>query len=98
MVLLAISAVNPFLAVELWIAYDTGKLLYNLSAHTVSTLLGQDQSVLPMDVSRHNRMQYRVSVGSLEDVFRTETKSQSTGSGTRRHDITEEHIQSLRSL
>ena len=81
-VLLAISAVNPFLADELWIANDTGKLLYNLRAHTVSTSLGQDQSVLPMDVPGHNRMQYRVSVGSLEDGFRTETKSQSTDSVT----------------
>ena len=79
-VLLAISAVNIFLADELWIAYDTGKRLYNPRGRTDSTSLSQDQSVLPMDVPRHNRMQTRVSVGSLED-----TKSQSTGSVTQRY-------------
>ena len=36
-----------------------------------------------MHVPRHIRMQYRVSMGSLENVYRTDTKSQSTGSVTR---------------
>ena len=38
-----------------------------------------------MHVPCHIRMQHRVSIGSLENVYRTDTKPQSTGSVTRRY-------------
>ena len=43
--------------------------------------------MLPMHVPRYNRMQHRVSVGSLESFSRTDTTSQSTGSITRRYPV-----------
>ena len=77
--------------------YWEASILHNLHAHTGSTSLGQDKSsVSLMHFPRHNRMQYRVSVGSLENVSRTDTKSQSTDSVIRR--LSEELMQSLRSL
>ena len=46
---LAISVVNTILVDELWIAYGTGKHLYNLPEHIIATSLGQDKSsALPM--------------------------------------------------
>ena len=49
-----------------------------------------------MHVPRNNRMQYRVSVRSLENISRTDTKSQNTGSVIRRYQWGT--MQSLRSL
>ena len=93
------SVVNTILA-EPCIAYGSGKHPHNLPAHTFATSLGHDKSsALPMFHAITGCDRYSVifrwtrekdSMGSMENVSRTDTSSQSTAASPA--DISEEHM------